>query len=176
MSSTATNSTTSAPRQRGAAKQATTHRDKQSLLQSFRTQGQPLGKSMCGRGGYLAKLNYMDIKKMLDRQQALNKKGTLTDGEIRSLVKKWHDNRMEAELNHGTVEMEMKAIEKKLSKYNMECLGDLPTEGEDGTMRVLILSNGKMCIEGDPGDQNGSYREANPDVQYQPLRFHGTKF
>jgi hypothetical protein len=51
---------------------------------------------MCGRGGYLTKLNYMDIKKMLGRQQALHKKGTLTDGEIKSLVKEWHDNRTEA--------------------------------------------------------------------------------
>jgi hypothetical protein len=29
----------------------------------------------------------MDIKKMLDGLQGLNKKGTLTDGEIKSLVK-----------------------------------------------------------------------------------------
>ncbi len=67
---------------------------------------------MCGRGGYLAKLNYMDIKKMLDRRQALNKKGTLMDGEIKSLVKEWHDKRTEAELNHGTEEMEMKGMRK----------------------------------------------------------------
>jgi hypothetical protein len=75
---------------------------------------------MCGRGGYLAKLNYMDIKKMLDRQQALNKKGRLTDGEIKSLVKEWHDIRTEAELNHEMVKMELKAMEQKLTKYNVE--------------------------------------------------------
>ena len=46
---------------------------------------------------------------MLDRQQVLRKKGTLTDGEIKSLVKEWHDTRSEAELNNATVEMEMKA-------------------------------------------------------------------
>jgi hypothetical protein len=141
-SSTAANSTTSAPRGWGAAKRATTHRDDQSLLRSFRTQGQPVGQSMCGRGGYVAKLNYMDIKKMLDKRQALNKKGTLTDGEIKSLVKEWHDNRTEAELNHKTVEMEMKAMKKKLSKYNVERLGELPIEWEDGTMRVLICQMG----------------------------------
>jgi hypothetical protein len=58
---------------------------------------------MCGRGGYLAKLNYMDIKKILDRRQALNKKRTLTDGEIKSLVKDWHARRSEEELNHVSV-------------------------------------------------------------------------
>ncbi len=75
---------------------------------------------MYGRGGYLAKLNYMDIKKMLDRQQVLNKEGTLTNGEIKSLVKEWHYRRTEAELNHLSVEMKMKAMEKKLTKYNVE--------------------------------------------------------
>ncbi len=49
---------------------------------------------------------------MLDRQQALNKKGTLTDREIKSLVKDWHDRRSVEELNHVSVEMEMKAKEK----------------------------------------------------------------
>ncbi len=44
------------------------------------------------------------------------------------MVKEWHDNRTEAELNHKTVEMELKAIEKKLTKYNVERLGDLPIE------------------------------------------------
>ncbi len=36
----------------------------------------------------------------------------------------------------------MKAMEKKLSKYNVEQLGELPTEREDGTMRVLICQMG----------------------------------
>ncbi len=75
---------------------------------------------MCRQGGKLTKLNYIDIKKMLDRQQALNKKGTLTDREIKSLVKDWHDRRSEGELNHVSVKMEMKAMEKKLIKYNVE--------------------------------------------------------
>ena len=97
---------------------------------------------MCGLGGNLAKMNYMDIKNMLDRQQALHKKGSLTDGEIKSLVKEWHDTRTEAELNNKSVEMEMTAMAKKLRRYNVERLGDLPTEREDGTMRVLVSQMG----------------------------------
>jgi hypothetical protein len=97
---------------------------------------------MCGQGGYLAKLNYMDIKKILDRRLALNKKGTLTDGEIKSLVKDWHDRRSEEELNHVSVKMEMKAMEKKLTKYNVEQLGNIPLEREDGTMRVFVSQMG----------------------------------
>jgi hypothetical protein len=97
---------------------------------------------MCGRRGYLAKLNFMDIKKILDRRQALNKKGTLTNREIKSLVKDWHDRRSEEELNHVSVKIEMKAMEKKLIKYNVEQLGNIPLEREDGTMRVLFSQIG----------------------------------
>jgi hypothetical protein len=97
---------------------------------------------MYGQGGHLTKLNYVDIKKMLDRRQVLNKKGTLTEGEIKSLVKEWHDRRTEEELHHISVEMEMKALEKKLTKYNVERLGGMPTEREDGTMRVLVSQMG----------------------------------
>ncbi len=79
---------------------------------------------------------------MLDRQQALNKKGVMTDGEIKSLVNKWHDNRAEEELNALTVAMETKAMERKIMKYNVEQLGELPIEREAGTMRVLVSQMG----------------------------------
>jgi hypothetical protein len=62
------------------------------------------------------------------------------------LVKEWHDNRTEAELNHETAEMELKAMEKKLTKYNVEQLGDLPNEREDGTTRVLICQMGGCAL------------------------------
>ena len=97
---------------------------------------------MCRRGGHLAKLNYLDIKTMLDKNQVMRKKGILTDGEIKSLVKEWHDTRSEAELNDATVEMEMTAMTKKMRRYNVERLGELPTEREDGTMRVLVSQMG----------------------------------
>jgi hypothetical protein len=84
----------------------------------------------------------MDIKNLLDRWQALNKKGTLTDGEIKSLVKEWHDKRAEEDLSALTVVMEMKTTEDKLAKYNVEKLREMPIEREDGTMRVLVSQMG----------------------------------
>ncbi len=65
---------------------------------------------------------------MLDRQHALNNKWALTDGEIKSLVNDWHDRRSEKKLNQESVKMEMKAMQKKLIKYNVEQLGDIPLE------------------------------------------------
>ncbi len=58
------------------------------------------------------------------------------------MVKEWHDNRPEEEINTLTVAMKVKAMEKKLEKYNVEQLGELPIEMEDGTMRVLVNQMG----------------------------------
>ncbi len=58
------------------------------------------------------------------------------------MVKEWHDNRPEEELNSLTVTIEMKAMKKKLEKYNVEQLGKLPIEREDDTMRVLMNQMG----------------------------------
>jgi hypothetical protein len=38
--------------------------------------------------------------------------------------------------------MEMKAMEKKLIKYNVKQLGNIQLEREDGTMRVLVSQMG----------------------------------
>ncbi len=58
------------------------------------------------------------------------------------MVRDWHDKRSEKELNQESVEIEMSAMEKKLIKYNMERLGNIPLEREDGTMRVLVSQIG----------------------------------
>ncbi len=36
------------------------------------------------------------------------------------MVRDWHDKRSEKELNQESVKMEMRAMEKKLTKYNVE--------------------------------------------------------
>jgi hypothetical protein len=95
----------------------------------------------------------MDIKKMLNRGQALNKKGTLTDGEIKHLVRTWHNSRLEEELNHVTIEIEMKAMEEKLIKYNVEQTGD--TSHWKGKM---------LCKLGDAKYQNSSNRMADLQI------------
>ncbi len=58
------------------------------------------------------------------------------------MVRDWHNRRTEEELNHVTIEMEMKAMEKKLAKYNVARLGDIPLERDDSTMRVLVSQMG----------------------------------
>jgi hypothetical protein len=104
--------------------------------------GPPLGNFMYGSKGKLAKLNYMDINLLLDRRIVKNKRGNLTEREIQMLVKDWHDRRSEGDLRLETIEMETKLMEKKLRKYNMEQLGEMPLKQEDGTMQILVCLMG----------------------------------
>jgi hypothetical protein len=46
------------------------------------------------------------------------------------------------ELDPGTVEREMAAMQKKIERYNIAQLRDLPTEREDGTLRILVCQMG----------------------------------
>jgi hypothetical protein len=155
MSSSAANSTTSAPRQRGTAKQATTRRGDLAILRSTQQSGQPVGQSMyretleapVGRnrgssGKLLATLNYLEIKQIMDRWLTQQKQGKLTDTEIKGLVKVWHDQRTEGDLNKAVVDREMKAMEAKLEKYNVDQLGEIPIEREDETMRIMVCQMG----------------------------------
>ncbi len=157
MSSSAVNSTTSFSRQQGAAKQATTCRNNLALLRSTQQLGQPFGQSMCletlrapvgcnmyscSSGGTLAKLNYLEIKQLMDRCSAQQKKGKLTDTEIMGLVNEWYDRRTEGDLNKAVFDREMKVMEAQLAKYNVEQLGEIPIKREDGTMRILECQMG----------------------------------
>jgi hypothetical protein len=38
--------------------------------------------------------------------------------------------------------METKAMENKLRRYNVEQLGEIPVDREDGTMRILVCQMG----------------------------------
>jgi hypothetical protein len=70
----------------------------------------------------------MDIKLLLDRHIAKNKKGSLIDREIQLLVKDWHDRHSEGDLQKETIEMKTKSMEEILRKYNVEQLGEIPLE------------------------------------------------
>jgi hypothetical protein len=88
---------------------------------------------MCASRG-LAKLNYMDIKLILDQKAVENKQGTLTTREIQLLVQEIHNHCEERKLDLGTRKKEMEAMKRKIKRYNVAQLGDIPLERDDRTM------------------------------------------
>jgi hypothetical protein len=89
-------------------------------------------------------MNYIEIKKLIERRTLVNKKEKLTDDKIKTLVKEWHDHRAETNLNQETVEREIRSMEKSVAKFNVEQLGSIPLEREDGAMRILVCQMGGM--------------------------------
>jgi hypothetical protein len=84
----------------------------------------------------------MYIKQILDRKAIENKQGTLTMGEIQLLVQEIHDCQGESNLELGTREREMEAMQKKIKRYNVAQPGELPQEQEDRTMQILVCQMG----------------------------------
>jgi hypothetical protein len=78
----------------------------------------------------------------MDRRSTQQKQGKLTDAEIKGLVREWHDQRREGDLNKAVVDREMKTMEAKLEKYNVDQLGEIPIEREDRTMRIMVCQLG----------------------------------
>jgi hypothetical protein len=49
---------------------------------------------------------------------------------------------LEGDLRQETIGMESKSMAKKLRRYNVDQLGEIPLEQEDGTMRILVCQMG----------------------------------
>jgi hypothetical protein len=144
MSSTVANSSTSSSQRRGAAKRVATHRDNSTHTRSLELgEGQSLGQhhNICFRKG-ASQLNYMDIRKIMDRCAVQQQKGLLSDVEIQKLVAEWQDVRGEAELDQVTTDREVQTMEAKLKKYNVPVLGNIPTQRKDGAFRILVCQMG----------------------------------
>jgi hypothetical protein len=97
---------------------------------------------MCARKRNITKVNYMKIKLLIDRKVIENKKGTLTQGELCQLVKDLHGHRQEDKLEQGTADKEMEAMQRKIQCYNVEQLGRIPPERDNGAMRILVCQMG----------------------------------
>jgi hypothetical protein len=84
----------------------------------------------------------MDIRKIMDRRAVQQKKGLLSDAEIQKLVLEGKDVRGEVELDQATIDREVKTMEAKLNKYNVQALGETPTQRDNGAFRILVCQMG----------------------------------
>jgi hypothetical protein len=84
----------------------------------------------------------MDIRKIMNRHSVQQKKGLLSDAEIQKLVMEWKDLRGEVELDQAKIDRGVKTMEAKLNKYNVQALGEIPTQRNDGAFRVLVCQMG----------------------------------
>jgi hypothetical protein len=61
---------------------------------------------------------------------------------LQLLVQEIHDCQKESELQQVIAETEMRETQKKIQHYNLEQLVEVPTEREEGTMRIIVCQMG----------------------------------
>lgn len=84
------------------------------------------------------RMSYEDIRSIMDRKLAQQKRGILTDAEVASIVKSWQDKQLEEEeVDVEIVEREVRRLEKKFQKFNVPMVGSMPIERPDGVFRVM---------------------------------------
>ena len=59
------------------------------------------------------RLSYEDIKQIMERRLAQQKRGILTKSEINHIVKNWGDQRAEEDLDKAAIKCKVKRLEKK---------------------------------------------------------------
>jgi hypothetical protein len=92
--------------------------------------------------GKFAKLNYTEIKQLLDRNVIQNKRCTLTNRKINHLVQEIHNRQREGKLQQSTVETEIRAMQRMIQCYDIKQLGEIPIEREEGSMRIPVCQMG----------------------------------
>jgi hypothetical protein len=112
----------------------------------------------------LASLNYMDIKQILDRKAAENKRGTLTMGEIKLLVQEIHNSRKESKLEPEMREREMAAMQKKI-KIQRRSAGGSTTVTKRRDHENLSMPNGRLRKLGNERDKDRSNRTAHKEIR-----------
>ena len=73
------------------------------------------------------------------------KRGILTDADIKKLITEQLDGRRESELDQATVDREIQTMAQKMDKYNVPSLGDIPTQRDDGSFRILVCQMGRCA-------------------------------
>ena len=78
----------------------------------------------------------------MERRSVQLKRGLLTDADIRKLITEQLDGRRESELDQATVDREIQMMARKMDKYNVPPQGDIPTQRDDGSFRILVCQMG----------------------------------
>jgi hypothetical protein len=82
---------------------------------------------------------------------------------------------MEGDLNQAVIDREMKAMEAKLAKYNVDQLGEIPLEREWDNEDYGV-PNGRLRRQRSQRDQNVNYGTSNSKVGCKFGGVYGAEF
>ena len=75
-----------------------------------------MNNSTNGHRYEVPRLSYEDIKQIMERRLAQQKRGILTENEINHIVKDWGDQRAEEDLDKAAIKRKVRRLEKKFKR------------------------------------------------------------
>ena len=84
------------------------------------------------------RMTYVEIKSVIERKLAHQKRGFLTDREIQETVADIQDERLEEDLDSEMIAQEIKRLNEKLLKWKSAPVGSMTLEKEDSRVRVVF--------------------------------------
>ena len=84
------------------------------------------------------RMTYTEIKTIIERKLAHQKRGFLTKREIQETVAEMQDERLEEDLDTEVIAHEIKRLNEKMKKYSSKPVGNMTTDKEDGRVRCVF--------------------------------------
>ena len=81
---------------------------------------------------------YLEIKSIIERRLAHQKRGILTTEEVTEAANEWRDYREERELDQGIIESEVRRFNEKMRHYDNNPVGSMTDNKECGKIRVFF--------------------------------------
>lgn len=100
-----------------------------------------------GWQGEQVRLSYLDIKEIIERKLAHQKKGLLSQTELQEAVQDSKDAREESELDAEVVEREITRMNANLLRCNNDPVGSMTVGKEKGRVRVLFAQLNNMSTK-----------------------------
>ena len=79
------------------------------------------------------RMPYLEIKSIIERRLAHQKRGILTTEEVTEAANEWRDYREERELDQGVIEREVRRFNKKMMHYDNNPIGSMTDKKECGS-------------------------------------------
>ena len=83
-------------------------------------------------------MTYIEIKSIIERKLARQKRGYMSEREVQDAVAEWQDKRIEEELDSEMIAHEIKRLNDKMVKYNARPVGNMTLDMEEGRVRMVF--------------------------------------
>ena len=83
-------------------------------------------------------MTYLDVKGIIERRLAHQKRGLLTVAEVAKAVDEFKNIRSEADLDAAVVEREIRRMNARLLRSNNKAVGSMTTKKGKGRVRVFL--------------------------------------